>query len=218
MNEPLVIISVCKPFSSALHRACPPLDSAQASAAYAAMVLDAEATALSAGADVWFACSGQPDAALLAMAAPETRVVGLSGDTVNDRELAAFAEGFAHGYRRIAVLSASAPDLPAGYLQTAFDRLEDDPPLVIAVPSQSGAVCMLALARPRPELLDGVPWGISKTAEGLEAAAETLRAPLCMLPRWQTVETMADLRDCLERGRAANLKSLAAHGILNVGP
>jgi len=130
------------------------------------------------------------------------------------RLLEAFEQGFAAGYRRVAVLTADVPDLPSSYVGAAFDRLREDPELAAFGPTLDGGLYLCGLSKPRPDLFQGAPWNDGTTWLAVRSAASRTGVPIAILPRWQAVDSRQDLADCLARGQAANLMDLDAHGLL----
>ncbi len=216
MREDLLIVLCRPPRPGAVKpRLTPPLGDKQASAAYAAMLMDTELNVRAVPrADAWFWCSGSDSEALRGLLPPESRLVEHTGDSLGASLVAAFEGGFAAGYRRVVIIGTDTPDLPTAYIQTAFDRLRDDVDLAAFGPALDGGIYLAGLSRLRPEMFHGVPWHEPTAWLAVRSAATRLGIPLALLPRWQDVDTWADLQDCLARGRATNLLALRAHHLL----
>lgn len=218
MREDLLIVACRSPQPGRVKpRLSPPLNARQAAAAYAAMLVDTGAIVRSvARADAWFRRRGRDTGALRELLGPDARFVERDDDGPDADPSSAFEAGFAAGYRRVVVMGADTPDLPPAYIQTAFDRLREDPDIAVFGPTLDGGVYLAGLSRPQPELFRAVPWHDPTSWLAIRAGAARFGVPLALLPRWQDVDTWRDLSDCLARGGAANLAGLQAAGLLEV--
>ena len=112
---------------------------------------------------------------------------------------AAFAEAFELGARRVAIVGSDAPWVSRALVLEALAAL-DAHDLAI-VPAIDGGYCLLALDRPRPELLTRLPWSTPAVlALTLERAA-VLGLVVRLLDPQPDIDTLDDLRACWLRLR-----------------
>lgn len=85
---------------------------------------------------------------------------------------AAFADAFAAGFRRVAIIGSDLPDLSAGVLRRTFALLEKSEAVI--GPARDGGYYLLGLTRPVPGLFGGIAWStgevLARTVEKLAAA------------------------------------------------
>jgi hypothetical protein len=125
-----------------------------------------------------------------------------AGGDLGERMRAAFAGAFAHAVAagagfpraecgRVVVIGTDSPTLPPAFLEEAFTVLEAKD--VVIGPARDLGYYLIGLARPFPELFEGIAWGTS------EVLPETLRrvaragARLHLLAPWHDVDTPEDL-------------------------
>lgn len=121
------------------------------------------------------------------------------GADLGERMAAAFAEAFELGARRVAIVGSDAPWVSRALVLEALGAL--DVYDVAIVPAIDGGYCLLALARPRPELLTGLPWSTPAVLTlTLERAAE-LGLVVRLLNPQPDIDTLDDLRVCWLRLR-----------------
>lgn len=121
------------------------------------------------------------------------------GADLGERMAAAFAEAFELGARRVAIVGSDAPWVSRALVLEALAAL-DAHDLAI-VPAIDGGYCLLALDRPRPELLAGLPWSTPAVlALTLERAA-VLGLGVRLLDAQPDIDTLDDLRACWPRLR-----------------
>jgi glycosyltransferase A (GT-A) superfamily protein (DUF2064 family) len=88
------------------------------------------------------------------------------------------------------LLGTDAPTLPVALAELAWSAVRGGADAAV-VPALDGGYCVLAVARPLPELLRDVPWGTADVMAATVARAEGLR--LVVLPAWHDVDEAADL-------------------------
>jgi len=115
------------------------------------------------------------------------------GSDLGERMEGAFANVFAAGCIRVAIIGTDSPDLPSSFIEEAFGRLANTAEVVFG-PSEDGGYYLLAMSRLQRELFRDIPWSsgevLAKSLERAEAAG--LRAEL--LPAWYDIDTPADLQ------------------------
>lgn len=121
------------------------------------------------------------------------------GVDLGERMAAAYAEAFELGARRVAIVGSDAPWVSRALVLEALAALDAHD--LALVPAIDGGYCLLALDRPRPELLTGLPWSTPAVlALTLERAA-VLGLGVRLLDAQQDIDTLDDLRACWSRLR-----------------
>jgi rSAM/selenodomain-associated transferase 1 len=83
-------------------------------------------------------------------------LVAQVGGDLGERMARAFADAFARGARRAAVIGTDVPGIARADVLDALESLDDHD--VAVGPATDGGYYLLALKRPEPELLRDVPW------------------------------------------------------------
>lgn len=102
---------------------------------------------------------------------------------------AAFDTLFARGARRALLIGTDAPTLPPALLELALAGRTD----ATIVPALDGGYCAIALARPLPVLLQGMPWSTNGVLAATRAAAARDALALTELAPWHDVDEAEDL-------------------------
>ena len=109
-------------------------------------------------------------------------------------------------YRRVLLVGADVPDLPLAFLQEACRKLQSCE--VVLGPSPDGGYYLLGLCRDVPQLFAGIPWGTpavwQQSVECLQQQGVSYR----VLPPWQDVDHLEDLRTLLQRLRHSDSPEL----------
>ncbi len=124
----------------------------------------------------------------------------VSGD-LGQRMQSAFGEMFADGCELCCIIGSDAPDLPLRYLQEAYRLLAEPQNDVIFGPCRDGGYYLLGMRRVWPELFTGIPWGSAAVLDRSLAAAVESGVSVSLLPVWQDIDTLEDLREFRERTR-----------------
>ena len=102
------------------------------------------------------------------------------------------------GYRQAVVIDSDSPTLPVGYLQQAFQELDDPTVDVVLGPCDDGGYYLIGLKPPCPALFQGIVMSTSRvTEETLQRAQEEGLRTAC-LPLWYDVDTPEDLQRLME--------------------
>lgn len=138
-------------------------------------------------------------AGLTALGVGDEELLPQRGADLGARERAAFADLFAAGFDKVALVGSDLPTLPAGHLRRALDAAA--PGTVVLGPSDDGGYYLMALAaapgKPVPDLFTGVRWSTPSAFEDTEAAARRAGLRVALVPRWRDVddaEGLANLR------------------------
>lgn len=90
------------------------------------------------------------------------------------------------------ILGTDAPTLPPALLELALHAVRAGADAAV-VPALDGGYCALAVARPLPALLVGIPWSSPGVLGATRAAAAAAGLRLRELPCWHDVDTADDL-------------------------
>lgn len=188
-------------------RLSPPLSPEQAAELYRCMLLDVLAKAATLpGVDKRIFYEPEEDAAaFFAETAAGMECFPQNGKGLGEKMANAFSELFAMGYGRVAIIGTDLPDLPMGYVEEAFGRLESGEIDAVFGPSEDGGYYLLALREPHGELFRDVPWSSGEVlAKSLERAEEA-GVRVSLLPTWHDVDTAGDLHrlELLDAGNGA---------------
>lgn len=115
------------------------------------------------------------------------------GDDLGQRMAATFADLFARGHDRIAIIGADTPSLPVEYLLRAFDLLRDRD--IVLGPSSDGGYYLLGARAVVPEIFRGMSWGSGKVLDETLKVLKILGLPRVLLPVWRDVDAPEDLKE-----------------------
>lgn len=197
-------------------RLTPPLDSVQAAALSAAMLLDTveiiEGMGLSA---VLYAADRADVAALRGLVTHCQVEVQTQGD-LGERLMHAVTESLSRA-DAVAIVGSDCPTLSSHHLHGAFAALDDGADAAVC-PSADGGYGLIALARPCPELFAGIPWSTPGVLTATRAAAGAAGLSLAEIEPLDDVDRPEDLVGLAGRlaalGRAPRTRHLLhAQGI-----
>ncbi|MBI2104386.1 MAG: TIGR04282 family arsenosugar biosynthesis glycosyltransferase [Candidatus Omnitrophica bacterium] len=121
------------------------------------------------------------------------------GATLGRRLSSAFSEAFSAGATHVVVIGTDSPWLSAADIERAFAAMKDVD--VVIGPSEDGGYYLLGLAKPLPEVFDGIPWSTPDVYASTLARAQTLGLRVGAIrmgydvDQWNDVERwMADRR------------------------
>ena len=118
------------------------------------------------------------------------------GADLGARERAAFADLFAAGFRKVAMVGSDLPTLPAEHIRQALEQVA--PGTAVLGPSDDGGYYLIALAAPDPgaavpDLFSGIRWSTASALEDTRAAAGRADLRVVLVPRWRDVDDAAGL-------------------------
>ena len=126
------------------------------------------------------------------------------GATLGERLYNVFARLFKRGYGSVAVIGSDSPDMPLGFIEEAFKRLEDPSVDIVLGPAKDGGYYLIAMKRPVKEVFEGVrfstPFALEDTIERTREMSLSLR----LLPPWHDIDRPSDLL-LLKNNRGAPL-------------
>ncbi len=120
---------------------------------------------------------------------------------LGQRMQSAFEEMFAAGSDICCIIGSDAPDLPLSFVQEACRLLETAQTDVVLGPSRDGGYYLLGMRKVWPQLFSNIPWSSSTVLEQSLAAARDSGLTAALLPEWQDIDTLEDLRAFQERSR-----------------
>jgi len=123
---------------------------------------------------------------------PGEILVPQSEGDLGARMSAAFADVFARGARRAAIIGTDVPAMDRATVMEALESL-DVHDLALG-PTPDGGYYLLALDRPRPELFRGMAWSTPAVLMATAERAGALGLSVRMLPPLPDIDTIDDLR------------------------
>lgn len=118
---------------------------------------------------------------------------------LGQRMQGAFEEMFAAGCEICCIIGSDAPDLPLSHLEEAFQLLEKQQADVVLGPSLDGGYYLLGMRQVWPQLFENIPWSCSDVLAQSLTAARDSGLTAALLPEWQDIDTVEDLRAYQER-------------------
>lgn len=135
------------------------------------------------------------------------------GNSLGERIVHIFENGFCEGFQAVCVIGSDAPHLPAAFLIEAFGRLERGADVVLG-PADDGGYYLTALSRPLPTLFEQIPWSGPDVLAATRARASAAGLSVSLLPPWYDVDTPSDLRRLREDLRRGVVHAPATEGAL----
>ncbi len=173
-------------------RLSPPLTPSEAAELYCRMLLDIlERTARHGNVERLLFYEDEPGASPFFRTVTSLTPFPQQGDDLGERMAAAFAEAFARGHERVAIIGTDSPDLPLAYIREAFVRLDQTD--AVFGPSEDGGYYLLGMKRLHRELLGDIPWSSGGVLRESLAKAHSAGISFSCLPTWYDVDTAADL-------------------------
>jgi len=140
--------------------------------------------------DRLFFFEGARDAVQAWLAA--TPLIAQAEGGLGERMAAAFAEAFARGARRVALIGTDVPWLTRATVLEALRHLDAHD--VVLGPAEDGGYCLVALGRDLPALFEGIAWSTPTVLAASLARAAALGLRVHLLPALPDVDTLEDVR------------------------
>ena len=138
-------------------------------------------------------CFDPPDARdEIARWLPGEALRAQAGPDLGARMASAFADAFAEGARRVAIVGTDVPACGREQVAEAFRAL-DDGDLVLG-PTHDGGYYLVALDRPRPALFQSIAWSTPSVLPATAERAGVLGLSVRMLDPLRDVDTLDDVR------------------------
>ena len=93
--------------------------------------------------------------------------------------------------RHVVLIGSDSPDLPAEYVQQAFDKLHDFP--LVLGPTTDGGYYLIGLSQTVPPIFDGIPWSTPQVWPQTITRLERLEIKYHILSNWYDVDDAAGL-------------------------
>ena len=121
------------------------------------------------------------------------------GKDLGERMNNAFRESFSEGYRQILLVGSDIPDLPGKMINDGFASLERHGAVI--GPTHDGGYCLIGFRSDGflPDIFTGIPWSTSEVFEQTMARFRLRNFDVSVLPPWQDIDTLEDLRDLMTR-------------------
>lgn len=118
------------------------------------------------------------------------------GEKMKNAFLAAFAEGFS----RVLIIGSDIPDIPYALLNEA---LASDTADAVIGPSSDGGYYLIGFTRHSffPDIFSGIAWGTATVFEKTMEIFAERRHSVHLLPQWQDVDRLRDLRELFARNK-----------------
>ena len=166
----------------------------RAAALYRALA-EAEIAATAPRADdyerLFFFAPAGAEAALRAWLGPSTLIPQGEG-TLGARMAVAFAEAFARGARRVALIGTDVPWLGRGTVLESLRQLDAHD--VVLGPAEDGGYFLIAMGRPLPALFEEIAWSTPTVLVDTLARAAALGLRVHRLASMPDVDTLDDVR------------------------
>ena len=111
----------------------------------------------------------------------------------------AFLQAFSGDFDSVIIIGSDVPDLPAKYIELAFDALDTND--VAIGPASDGGYYLIGFARNAflPEAFERISWSSNKVCDQTIDILKKYRQKLYLLPQWHDVDTLVDLKSFLRR-------------------
>ncbi len=184
-------------------RLCPPLTPDEAATLHGSFVLDAlertktAVTKLKLPIDRYLACA--PSSALVFFKIMEerqaVRLIDQEGDDLGERMSRAFETMFQRGYRHVMIVGTDVPSLPLDHYKQALAELDKHD--IVLGPALDGGYYLIGLNKPAPAILENMPWSTDQVLALTREKANGLGLSIGLLPQWQDVDTIDDLKNLI---------------------
>jgi rSAM/selenodomain-associated transferase 1 len=181
-------------------RLCPPLTPDEAATLHGTFVLDTLERSKSAigkfrlPVDRFVACWPSASHVFFKVLAARHGVEPLDqiGDELGARMHQVFTELAARGYRRIVLVGTDVPTLPLAHYRQAYEFLHDHD--VVLGPARDGGYFLIGLTKPQSDLFRDIRWSTDQVLELTQRRATEAGVTAALLPVWQDVDTLEDLK------------------------
>ncbi|NNC87776.1 MAG: glycosyltransferase [Akkermansiaceae bacterium] len=108
----------------------------------------------------------------------------------------AFAEAFAEGFGKVAVIGTDCIEVSSRWVHAAFAQLHDRHEAVFG-PTPDGGYHLLALRKPHLALFDDIPWSTATTLAATIERSVEMAIPFYRLPPLPDIDTAEDYENSL---------------------
>lgn len=121
----------------------------------------------------------------------DVRLAIQDGKDLGERMNNAINNGLKAGYKKVVIIGSDSPDLPYGYIEDGFGRLDSFD--MVVGPCRDGGYYLIGGRRELP-LFNGIPWGTNQVFEITLKKAEGSDITFSVLQEWHDIDTWEDLR------------------------
>jgi rSAM/selenodomain-associated transferase 1 len=212
MNQDCALIIMAKQpqVGKTKTRLVPPLTLQEAAALYEALLLDTIDLVTSVkGADLALAISPPESTAFFkSITPPGTLLLPVSGADIGACLAQALADLSGMGYSKVIALNSDGPTLPAGYISSAIQFL-DDCDLVLG-PGHDGGYYLVGMKHPLPGIFTGIAWSTDQVLSQTQQRSKMLGLKTLLTPTWYDIDTAQDFKQL-----QADLKRLPPGSLLH---
>ena len=139
------------------------------------------------------------------------------GKDLGERMENAFRRAFAEGCCRAVLLGSDIPDLPADIIGEALAALLSVD--LVLGPARDGGYYLIGMTGPRvcQDLFRGIPWSSPSVFRLTLQKAQAAGLKVHLLPDWNDVDSVEDLRDLVSRNRDTAFKTSRTMAYLKKG-
>jgi len=138
---------------------------------------------------------------------PGRQYLPQKGMDMGERMENAFIQAFSDGFSRAVLIGSDIPDLPAPLLNEAMSALLAYDAVI--GPARDGGYYLIGSRNDTfsPEVFSGIAWSTGAVIEQTMSAFARAGRRIHVLPAWQDVDTLQDLKDLAARGRRSAFRS-----------
>jgi len=184
-------------------RFAPEISLAEAAALYQCMLEDRiNEMALLDGTDLAVAISpADAREAFSAIASRGFALFAQRGKDLGERMRNIFTDTFTAGYHAVTIIGSDSPDLPKATVRESCRLLLADRADVVFGPCHDGGYYLVGLRKSQPTLFENIPWSTDRVLSVTLARARDLGLKVQLLPKWNDLDTFADLVHFYDRNR-----------------
>ena len=126
--------------------------------------------------------------------APRATLIPQCGATLGERLEYVLTHCLQAGFKHVAAMNSDSPNLPANYLEKAFDQLADESIDVVLGPCEDGGYYLIGWKQPYPKLVRELEMSTHHVLDDTLAIAAAEKLRIALLPTWYDIDNVADLR------------------------
>ncbi len=192
MKQALIVMAKRPSPGQTKTRLTPFLSPAQAAQLYQCFLLDVlDIVRLAPGITPFIAVSPPSESAYFTQLAADFGQIPQTGKNLNERLFGVLDQLLEMGYEHVAAINSDSPDLPAAYLQQAFELLQTND--VVFGPSRDGGYYLIGWKRPYPQLIHNIQMSTPTVLQDSLNIAQQLGLKVAFLPEWYDVDEPEDL-------------------------
>ena len=129
------------------------------------------------------------------------------GVDLGERMAAAFLDAFAGGYRRVILMGGDFPDLPRPFFEKALGALNTHDAVI--GPAIDGGYYLIGFNQETffRQAFEGIHWSTEGVFRQTLSILKAYRRRVYVLPAWNDIDTIEDLRHLIERSEDSGFTS-----------